>query len=144
MKNILSEYYRTPFTSRVVCPPAYFKDWKTLGFPHWPVDSTVDALHEALLRMTMIAQGRDSVPFIWFWPDGASACLIMTHDVEAVAGRDFTGNLMDIDLSYGFKASFQVVPEKRYEVTDSYVSEIRSRGFEFNIHDLNHGGRLFD
>jgi hypothetical protein len=123
---------------------AYFKDWKTLGFPHWPVDSTVDALHEALLRMTMIAQGCDSVPFIWFWPDGASACLIMTHDVEAVAGRDFTGTLMDIDLSYGFKASFQVVPEKRYEVTDSYVSEIRSRGFEFNIHDLNHGGRLFD
>ena len=51
---------------------------------------------------------------------------------------------MDIDLSHGFKASFQVVPEKRYEIPDGYVSEIRSRGFEFNIHDLNHDGHLFE
>jgi hypothetical protein len=51
---------------------------------------------------------------------------------------------MDMDFSHGFRASFQVVPEKRYEVPDSYVDEIRARGFEFNIHDLNHNGRLFN
>jgi len=51
---------------------------------------------------------------------------------------------MDIDLSHGFQASFQAVPEKRYEVPDSYVDEIRTRGFEFNIHDLNHDGHLFE
>jgi hypothetical protein len=122
---------------------AYFKDWQNLPFPHWPVDFTVDSLHEAFLRLTMRAQGRDKVPFIWFWPDGAPACLILTHDVETAAGRDFSSALMDIDASQGFKASFQVVPEQRYEVPDSYVSEIRNRGFEFNIHDLNHDGRLF-
>ncbi len=123
---------------------AYFKDWQDLPFPHWPVDFTVDSLHEAFLRLSMRAQGLDKVPFIWFWPDGASACLILTHDVETAAGRDFTPSLMDIDTSHGFKASFQVVPEDRYEIPDSYVSEIRNRGFEFNIHDLSHDGRLFE
>jgi|SRR5215472_384327 len=122
---------------------AYLKDWKTLAFPHWPVDFTVDSLHEMLLRMTMIVQGRDRVPFIWFWPRGASSCLILTHDVERAAGRDFCSSLMDIDASHGFRASFQVVPEKRYEVPESFLSEIRTRGFELNVHDLTHDGRLF-
>src|SRR5208283_91600 len=67
----------------------------------------------------------------------------MTHDVETRAGRDFTSQLMDLDDSHGFKASFQVIPEERYEVSDRYVSEIRSRGFEFNVHDLNHDGYLY-
>jgi hypothetical protein len=123
---------------------AYLKDWRTLQFPHWPVDFTVDSLHESLLRMTMIAQGHDRVPFVWFWPDGAPSCLMLTHDVEGAAGRDFCPSLMDIDVSHGFRASFQVVPERRYKVPDSYVHEIRTRGFEFNIHDLNHDGRLFE
>ncbi|PYT94958.1 MAG: hypothetical protein DMG36_03350 [Acidobacteria bacterium] len=122
----------------------YLKDWKTLQFPHWPVDSTVDSLNEAFLRLAMIAQGCDRVPFIWFWPDGAFSALILTHDVETAAGRDFCSSLMNIDLSHGFRSSFQVIPEERYEVPNSYVDEIKTRGFEFNIHDLNHDGRLFE
>jgi hypothetical protein len=55
----------------------------------------------------------------------------------------FTFQLMDLDDSYGFKASFQIIPEKRYEVPDDYVCEIRSRESEFNFHDLNHDGRLY-
>ncbi|MGB2664465.1 MAG: hypothetical protein WAK48_10705 [Candidatus Acidiferrum sp.] len=123
---------------------AYLRNWRTLPFPRWPVDFTVDSLHEEYLRLAILAQGCDRIPFVWFWPNGASGCLIMTHDVESVAGRDFTSTLMDIDLEYGFKSSFQVIPEKRYEIPDSYVSEIRERGFEFNIHDLNHDSHLYD
>jgi len=122
----------------------YFKNWQSIPFPHWPVDFTVDSLHEVFLQLSMKAQGCDKVPFIWFWPDGASSCLILTHDVETAAGRDFCSSLMDINLSHGFRSSFQVVPEGRYEVPESLVSEIRSRGFEFNIHDLNHDGHLFE
>lgn len=122
---------------------AYFSDWHKRQFPAWPVDCTVDTLHQQLLLLSMSAAGQHRVPFIWFWPDGAPSCLIMTHDVETRAGRDFTSLLMDIDESYGFKASFQVVPEKRYELPDEYVREIRGRGFEFNIHDLNHDGNLY-
>ena len=121
----------------------YFHEWQNLAFPHWPVDFTVDNLHEEFLRLLMEKSGVNKVPFIWFWPEAASSCLILTHDVETLAGRDFTTQLMDLDESYGFKASFEVVPEERYEVPDQFVQEIRSRGFEFNIHDLNHDGGLY-
>jgi peptidoglycan/xylan/chitin deacetylase (PgdA/CDA1 family) len=122
---------------------AYFSDWKNRPFPAWPVDFTVDTLHENILQLSMEAAGIQRIPFIWFWPDGAPNCLILTHDVETSVGRDFTPQLMDLDESYGFKASFQVIPEKRYEVPNEYVQEIRNRGFEFNIHDLNHDGHLY-
>lgn len=123
---------------------AYFKGWQNLPLPHWPVDFTVDSLHERFLRMTMVAQGLEQVPFIWFWPEGAPSCLILTHDVESDAGLRFCSSLMDIVTAYGFKSSFQVVPEDRYQVPESLVDEIRNRGFEFNIHDLNHDGHLFE
>lgn len=122
---------------------AYFRDWRELSFPSWPVDFAVDNLHQAYLRLIMEANGAKRIPFIWFWPQGAPNCLIVTHDVETSAGRDFTSQLMDLDDSYGFKASFQVIPEGRYELPNEYVNAIRSRGFEFNIHDLNHDGRLY-
>lgn len=122
---------------------AYFRDWKSLPFPTWPVDFSADTLHEEFLRLLMETSGTKKLPFIWFWPEGAPSCLIMTHDVETSAGRDFTSKLMDLDDSYGIKASFQVIPEKRYEVSDKYVRDIRSRGFEFNVHDLNHDGHLY-
>jgi len=121
----------------------YFRGWRELPFPHWPVDFTVDTLHEDFLCLSMKAKGVQRIPFIWFWPEGARSCLVMTHDVETAVGRDFTPQLMDLDQSFGIKSSFQVVPEKRYEVPDDYVQEIRGRGFELNIHDLNHDGFLF-
>lgn len=121
----------------------YFSDWKRRPFPAWPVDFTVDTIHEKLLQFSMEAAGMRRVPFIWFWPEGATNCLILTHDVETRAGYTFTSQLMDLDESRGFRASFQVVPERRYAISPEYVREIRYRGFEFNIHDLNHDGQLY-
>jgi hypothetical protein len=132
-----------PVSVRRILQRAYFSDWKTRPFPAWPVDFTVDNLHAQLLRLLAKASGAVRVPFIWYWPDGAPSCLILTHDVETSAGRDFTPQLMDLDSSYDFKASYQVVPEKRYDVPDEYVQSIQDRGLEFNIHDLNHDGRLY-
>jgi len=122
---------------------AYFYGWKGLSFPAWPVDFTVDRLHDELLRLMMQANGITKIPFIWFWPEGAPSCLMVTHDVETSAGLASTSQLMDLDDSYGIRASFQVIPEGRYNISDQYVKEIRSRGFEFNLHDLNHDGQLY-
>lgn len=119
------------------------RGWKQIPFPHWPVDRTVDRLHEWLLALAMEAEGKSEVPFVWFWPEGHSSCATITHDVETSAGRDFCGQLMDINESYGIKSSFQVVPEERYEVTVAFLDSIRGRGFEINVHDLNHDGHLF-
>lgn len=121
----------------------YFRDWKTLAFPRWPVDTTVDQVIERLLCLSLRSRGISRIPFVWFWPDGASSCAIMTHDVETATGRDRCSWLMDVDESYGIKASLQIVPEARYSITPTFLDEIRGRGFEINIHDLNHDGRLF-
>ncbi len=122
---------------------AYLGGRERKAFPQWPVDFSVDRIHQTLFRLAMEARAVRKVPFIWFWPEGHQSCLVMTHDVETGLGRDFTPQLMDLDESYAFKASFQVVPEKRYEVSDEYVQQIRDRKFEFNIHDLNHDGNLY-
>ena len=83
------------------------------------------------------------MPFIWFWPEGTLSCTIVTHDVETLRGRNFCSHLMDLDDSVGIKSSFQIVPEERYSIPESFLRSIRERGFELNIHDLNHDGQLF-
>jgi hypothetical protein len=120
------------------------RGWRRRPFPSWPVDRTVENICEQLLLLVLKATGVDRIPFIWFWPEGASSCLVMTHDVESEAGRNSCVNLMDIDDSFGIKASFQIVPEHRYSVSSQFLAKIRDRGFEINIQDLNHDGRLFN
>jgi hypothetical protein len=123
---------------------AYLRGWNNTAFPSFPVDRTVDILLERLLVLNMRAWGKERLPFIWFWPKGYKACGIVTHDIETEAGRDFTSRLIDIDESFDIKSSIQIVPEKRYEVSEGFLSEIRSRGVEINVHGLDHEGNLFD
>jgi hypothetical protein len=59
-----------------------------------------------------------------------------------MAGYRFAGRLMDIDESAGIKSSFQIVPTERYAHPERLADEIRGRGFEINVHDLNHDGDL--
>ena len=122
---------------------AYLKGWEKISFPSWPVDTTVERLSDQVLLSSMRAKNVDRVPFIWFWPDGARSAVVTTHDVETQGGYDFCRELMAIDESFGIKASFQVVPEGSYKVSESLLGDIRGRGFEVNIQDLNHDGLLF-
>jgi hypothetical protein len=63
-------------------------DWEAITFPKWPIDVSVEAVMRSVLRL-VLAHGVERVPFIWFWPDGARACAVMTHDVEGAAGEAF-------------------------------------------------------
>ena len=103
----------------------------------------MDHLLEALLALIIKASGLERIPFVWFWPDGASAAAIVTHDVETAAGLEFCSSLMDIDESFGIRSSYQLVPEERYTLGPALLDEIRRRGHEINIQDLNHDGCLF-
>ena len=60
-----------PTSVRRCMQRVYFSDWKSRPFPAWPVDFTVDRIHEKLLHVSMTAAGLRRVPFIWFWPGGA-------------------------------------------------------------------------
>jgi len=120
------------------------RGWEQIRFPNWPVDTTVEDLMKEVLRLALKGNPAARIPFIWFWPDGAAGAIIMTHDVETARGRDACAHLMDIDDSFGIKSSFQVVPEERYEVDRDFLDSIVQRGFELNVQDLNHDGRLFE
>jgi hypothetical protein len=148
LERILKDAYYVfrplmPIQLRKHLQRAHLNGWRDLSFPRWPVDPTVEDLCEQLLLLSMKARGVDRAPFIWFWPDGAESCVAITHDVETERGRDFCAELMSINESFGIKASFQVVPEGRYEISETFIRAIRDRGFEINIQDLNHDGNLF-
>jgi len=120
----------------------YLRDWSKISFPNWPVDRTVENILEQLLILSMKSRNVTRIPFIWFWPEGFPSCTAVTHDVETAAGFDFCTQLMDLNDSFGIKSSFQIVPEERYAVPLARLDVIRDRGFEINIHDLNHDGNL--
>jgi len=144
---IRDAYYRIrpvlPLAVRRHLQRIYLRDWNKLPFPAWPVGRTVDSLMRQLLLLGVKSKKLDRIPFIWFWPDGADACAIMTHDVETERGRQFCYEMMNLDDSYGVPASFQIVPEKRYVVERQFLNDIKRRGFEVNVQDLNHDGKLF-
>jgi peptidoglycan/xylan/chitin deacetylase (PgdA/CDA1 family) len=119
------------------------RDWQTLTFPSWPVDVTVDELMNAIFGRLLDVHGTDELPFIWFWPHGHDACSIMTHDVETAAGRDFSRTLIRMEAEHRIRSAFEIVPEERYEVPQTYLEQIRSAGCEVCLHGLNHDGRLF-
>jgi hypothetical protein len=121
----------------------HLRDRKQIEFPSWPIDKTADNLCAELMSLSIKANDNRRIPFVWFWPDDYQGCALMTHDVEHEEGRAFCSDLMDLDARYGIRSSFQVVPEERYEVSDSFLESIRARGFELNVHDLNHDGHLF-
>lgn len=121
----------------------YFRGREKTPFPQWPVDTTVENLVEHLLVLAMKSRNLKRLPFIWFWPDGAPTCTTISHDVETDTGLEYCTHLMDLDDSFGIKSSFPLIPEKRYAVSELTLRSIRARGFEINVHDLNHDGNLF-
>lgn len=121
----------------------HFRNRQQTTFPCWPVDATVDRICADVLGSSIRANGA-SIPFVWFWPNGYPGCAIVTHDVEHERGKAFCGELMDLDDSYRITSSFQIVPQGRYSVSDAFLESLRTRGFEVNVHDLNHDGHLLD
>src|SRR5438093_4486898 len=121
----------------------YLKNWNHISFPGWPVDRSVENIFEQLLALSLHSHRVRKIPFVWFWPSGYSACVIVTHDIETQAGRDFATELADLDRSYGIKSAFQIVPEERYKVSPAFLDSLRLRGCELNLHGLNHDGQLF-
>jgi hypothetical protein len=115
--------------------------WRAIPFPGWPIDATVETLMHGVVRALLEERRVVEFPFVWFWPEGAAGCLVMTHDVEGAAGAGFATGLMDLDDEYGVRSAFQLVPEAPY--SPGLAGQCRCRGFEVNIHDFNHDGHLF-
>lgn len=76
------------------------------------------------------------------WPGNKKFALILTHDVESAAGQAKCIDLMNLEETFGFRSSFNFVPE-RYNVSAELRGELVRRGFEVGVHGLNHDGKLY-
>jgi len=137
---------RLPVSVRRHLQRLHWSGWKRIAFPAWPVDTSVEMLMRQAVALLLETRTVHEFPFIWFWPDGAPGCVMMTHDVEGPSGAQFAPQLMDLDERFGIKSSFQVVPEAPWSTemsTLELVDALKRRGFEVNVHDLTHDGHLF-
>ena len=78
------------------------------------------------------------------WPGGKRFALVLTHDVEGRKGLSRVEELMNLDLKYGFRSSFNFVPEGEYQVPDSLRHTLTRAGCEVGVHGLHHDGKLYN
>ena len=76
------------------------------------------------------------------WPEKKKFSLVLTHDVESVAGLEKCRQLMEMEHRLGFRSSFNFIPEGDYKVPQELRSELVQKGFEVGVHDLRHDGKL--
>jgi uncharacterized protein len=77
------------------------------------------------------------------WPEGKRFALVLTHDVESLAGVDQVRALAEVEMRHGFRSSFNFIPEGEYAVPAALRKWLVEQGFEVGVHDLNHDGKLY-
>ena len=109
---------------------------------HWPIEDRYVRFQCAIVAHLMANRSLDSIPYIHFWPVGKRFAFVLTHDVETADGQKHVREVAGLDERYGFRSSFNFVPEK-YRIDPELISELKGRGFEVGVHGLKHDGRLF-
>jgi peptidoglycan/xylan/chitin deacetylase (PgdA/CDA1 family) len=114
----------------------------TPTFPRWPHDDSVERLARFYGACVLRATRRSEVSFRWFWPNGAHAAAILTHDVEGASGMRNALRVAEIDGQYGFRSSFNIVGNW-YPIDWGVIRELSARGHEIGSHALHHDRSLF-
>jgi glycosyltransferase involved in cell wall biosynthesis len=91
-----------------------------------------------------ILPGSERRPEGWpGWPEGKKFAFVLTHDVESASGVAKCRQLMEVEKKWGFRSSFNFIPEGSYRVSRDIRMELAHSGFEVSLHDLYHNGRLY-
>ena len=115
-----------------------------VGFPlGWPVEARYARFLWEVMRQLLAVTGQQSMAYHPFWPDGQRFAFVLTHDVETEQGQAHVRALADLDESFGFRSSFNFVPEP-FRLDHGLIADLRERGFEIGVHGLRHDGKLFD
>jgi len=77
------------------------------------------------------------------WPQGKRFALVLTHDVEGNKGLARVESLMNLEVKYGLRSSFNFVPEGEYCLPDALRQTLDEAGFEVGVHGLRHDGKLY-
>ncbi len=121
---------------------AYAKRQAAQPFPHWPIEPIlVEHGREELLRRIRRQHGAP-VRFVNFWPDGARAACVLTHDVEGPAGIENIPRVRELERRYGFASAWYFVAED-YPIATGVFEQLRDDGCEIGLHGIHHDGKLF-
>jgi hypothetical protein len=108
----------------------------------WPIEERYARFQWEVVRQLLLATNRPSLIFRSFWPDGRRYAFVITHDIETAEGQAYARAVADLDESYGFRYSFNFVPDS-YPLDHGLIEELRMRGFEIGVHGLRHDGKLY-
>ncbi len=111
-------------------------------FPRWPFESAGADLVRIALADALLERGLDAVRFPWFWPEGASAAVTLTHDVESADGLARARTVADWEERHGFRSSFNVVSDW-YPIDQAQLERLTERGHEIGSHAIHHDRSLF-
>ena len=140
-------YYRIV---RPLMPASLRPLLRTLSLPgqkrgsslRWPIEDRFVRFQFETVRRLLERKRLETVPHIHFWPAGKRFALVLTHDVESLQGQQFVRQVAALEERYGFRSSFNFVPEG-YQVDGDLLAELEERGFEVGVHGLKHDGKLF-
>jgi hypothetical protein len=91
-----------------------------------------------------VKEGSETPPENWCgWPDGKRFAFVLTHDVESGKGLRKVEQLAQMEVDFGFRSSFNFIPEGPYRVSTELRDWLTTRGFEVGVHDLHHDGKLY-
>ena len=91
-----------------------------------------------------ILPGSERLPTGWpGWPQSRGMAFVLTHDVEGPEGLARVRQLAELEMSLGFRSSFNFIPEGDYQVSAELRAWLAENGFEVGVHDFHHDGRLF-
>ncbi len=77
------------------------------------------------------------------WPGAHRFACVLTHDVEGSEGLARVRRLAELEMSLGFRSSFNFIPEGEYSLPEDLLGWLVENGFEVGVHDLHHDGSLY-
>jgi peptidoglycan/xylan/chitin deacetylase (PgdA/CDA1 family) len=111
-------------------------------FPAWPFDVAGTDLVRIAFADALLERGVEAVRFPWFWPNGSSAAVTLTHDVESADGLAHAVTVAGWEERHGFRSSFNIVSDW-YPIDDARVAQLTRRGHEIGSHAIRHDRSLF-
>jgi len=136
LKPVLPRTF-TRFLRRVQRPSAQS------SFPlGWPIEDRYAHFQWEVIRQISQVSGLQNLTCQPLWPEDYRYAFILTHDIESAEGQSFANSVADLEESYGFRSSFNFVPEC-YPLDLGLIENLRRRGFEIGVHGLKHDGKLY-
>jgi peptidoglycan/xylan/chitin deacetylase (PgdA/CDA1 family) len=108
----------------------------------WPIDNRYIYFLWETIKQLLIQTGVKKLHIKDFWPDNKKFALILTHDVETIEGQAFIPEVADLEESYGFRSSFNIVGDQ-YPKDPQVLLKLKDRGFEIGIHGWQHNAISF-